>query len=214
MNNAPTKERHRTGSVVAFAWLMLLTVIFAADHVALMRDIESAKGNASQESLAATQNQVGALQARFEALTDSKPVARGDFEAAQRAIGTQLATLEHHLAGSARADVLTPLLERVQTLEQPLARVRRNASTPKLVQAASPSPPTTVLLDPSFSVIGSELRGGERFLSIAPIGAHAIGQLRVMRPGDAEGLWRLEAVDASSATFTVDGIARRIALPQ
>ena len=212
MNDAPSSPRGRTGLVVTFAWLIILTVLSAIDHAALTRDIETAKGHASREELAATQNQVGALQSRVEALTDSKPLASADFATAQNTVETRIAALEQTLAGSARTDALTPLADRIQTLEQQLARVRRSMAAPKSAQLAEP-PPKQVLQDPPFSVIGSEMRGGERFLSIAPIDAHAIGQIRLMRPGDAEGPWRLDAVNATSATFTVDGVTRRLSLP-
>lgn len=212
MNDALPEGRRRTGSVMAFTWLMILTVLFAVDHVTLMRDIESVEDHASREALAATQNQVGALQSRLETLTDSSPVARAHFDAAQQAVDARLGALEQTLTGTARADALTLLTERVQTLEQQLARVRRSTAAQKLAEIAQPALQKPLLQDPPFSVIGSELRAGERFLSIAPIDAHAIGQIRVMRPGDAEGPWRLDAVDANNATFTVDGVTRRISL--
>lgn len=213
MNTAPPERRRRTGSVMVFTWLMILTLLFAADHVALVRDIESAEDNVSREALAATQNQVGVLQSRVETLTDSNPLTRADFDAAQRLVDARLGTLEQNLTATARIDALQPLAERVQALEQQLARVKRTTAAPKTSQLTPPTPQKPLLQDPPFSVIGSELRGGERFLSIAPFEAHTIGQIRVMRPGDVEGSWRLDAVDASHATFTVDGLARRLSLP-
>ena len=213
MNDALSSGGGRTGLVMAFAWLIILTILFAIDHTALMRDIETAKGNANREELAATQNQVGALQSRVEALADSKPLSRADFATAQNTVDTRIAALEQSLAGSARTDALTLLVDRIQTLEQQLARVRRSMAAPKSAQLSESTPPKPLLQDPPFSVIGSEMRGGERFLSIAPIDAHTIGQIRVLRPGDAEGHWRLDVVNANTATFTVDGVTRHFSLP-
>ena len=58
-----------------------------------------------------------------------------------------------------------------------------------------------------------ELRGGERFLSIAAPGVAAVRELRLLREGDAIGAWQLQVIEAHAAVFRVDGQTQRIALP-
>lgn len=208
----PMKSR-RTSLVIAFTWLFLLTVGFAFDHVVLTQEITYADDYADRDALAATQNQLGGLQSRIEAFTDLKPVSTTDFSAAQRALNDRLIAVEHASLASVRTETLAPTLDRIQALEKQIARVKRNAAAPNVPAAVLSSPDKPVLQDPPFSVIGTELRGGERFLSIAPIDAQSIRQFRLIRPGESEGRWRLDAVDRSSALFSVDGVTRRLILP-
>ena len=86
---------------------------------------------------------------------------------------------------------------------------RSPAATPRrTAEAIKPKTP-----EPPFSVAGLELRGGERFLSIAAPGVAAVRELRLLREGDAIGAWQLQVIEAHAAVFRVDGQTQRIALP-
>jgi hypothetical protein len=202
----------RTARVIAFTWLLMLTVGLALEHVALREQGTAAREYAGQEALAATQNQVGALQTRFEALADLKPLASKDFEAAQIVLADRLGALQQASAANLHAEALDPITERIETLEKQVAKVRRTVLAPKAAEPMPSAQDKALLQDPPFSIIGTELRGGERFLSIAPINAQSVGQIRVLRPGESEAHWRLESLDATNAHFNVDGVARRLTL--
>ena len=201
----------RTHRVIAFAWLFLLTLALALDHVVLTHEMGDARTYADRDALAATQNQVGAVQSRLESLADQKPVSQADFEAAGAALKSRLESVERAASSNLRADALTPLLDRILVVEKQLSTLRRSTLAAKRVD-----PPATsekpVLQEPPFSVIGVELRGGERFLSVAPVDAQSSRPIRLMRPGDAEGQWRLDGIDATGAQFTVDGVVRRLSV--
>jgi hypothetical protein len=62
--------------------------------------------------------------------------------------------------------------------------------------------------EPPFNVVGVELRGGERFLSVAAPGVVG-ADVRLLREGDAVGAWHLLAIEAHAAVFRV--AARRSA---
>jgi hypothetical protein len=76
------------------------------------------------------------------------------------------------------------------------------------VEPAKPKLP-----EPPFSVVGVELRGGERFLSVASLKASSVLDVWLLRAGDAVGAWHLQAIEARAAVFRVDGQTQRIALP-
>ncbi|WP_051414903.1 hypothetical protein [Pseudomonas sp. QTF5] len=64
--------------------------------------------------------------------------------------------------------------------------------------------------EPSFQILGWELRGGERFLSIVPVGTQSLDQSRLMRIGESYAGWRLEGFDEQSAVFVADGVTHRL----
>jgi hypothetical protein len=67
---------------------------------------------------------------------------------------------------------------------------------------------------PPFRLVGLELRGGETFLAITAANAVSLAEASVLRIGDVEDGWRLEALDEKSATFRFDGQLHRLELPQ
>ena len=67
--------------------------------------------------------------------------------------------------------------------------------------------------EPPFRVLGVELRGGERFLSITSTAAASLAGARLLREGDADGGWHLQSIEARAAVFRVDGQVQRLAVP-
>ena len=65
-----------------------------------------------------------------------------------------------------------------------------------------------------FRVIGSELRAGQRTVSIAPAsGDLSASQILVVLPGESVGPWRLEDIDRNTAVFRAGEQTRRLAIP-
>ena len=81
---------------------------------------------------------------------------------------------------------------------------RRN----RVAEAAKPK-----VQEPPFSVVGLELRGGERFLSIAAAGASSLPDVRLLREGESVGPWQLQTIEAHAAVFREDGQTLRVAVP-
>ena len=94
-------------------------------------------------------------------------------------------------------------------LEARLKKGAPSAAAPhKTAKAAKPKVP-----EPPFNVVGLELRGGERFVSIASHGAVTLTDLRLLREGESIGAWQLQAIDAHAVVFRVDDQTVRVALP-
>jgi hypothetical protein len=92
----------------------------------------------------------------------------------------------------------------------PAARPRPVSPPPVSQVPVAPPPP-----QPEFRVLGVEMRGGERFLAIAPPSATTLDQIRLLRVGDSNGMWLLQSIDPSikTATFAVNGLIQRLSLP-
>ena len=103
-----------------------------------------------------------------------------------------------------RLDEIEARAARPQPPTPPAAPARRAPPA----EAARPR-----IVEPPFRLLGVELRGGERFLSVAPMAATSLGSVRLLREGDAEGGWHLQSIEARVAVFRVDGQVQRLAVP-
>jgi len=105
---------------------------------------------------------------------------------------------------------LQTLQARVNGIEARLDKTRQTAAAPvrRAPEVAKPVAPV-----PPFQVVGVELRGGERFLSVVSPDAASLAGVRLLREGDSDGGWRLQSIEARSVVFQVSGQTQRIALP-
>ncbi|HHJ1703429.1 TPA: hypothetical protein ACQGU1_002192, partial [Pseudomonas aeruginosa] len=78
-------------------------------------------------------------------------------------------------------------------------------------RAAAPAKPKAI--EPPFRVIGTELRADEQFLSILPAASDALTQVRLLRPGETEAGWHLEAIETNTAVFRYGADSRRLPIP-
>lgn len=67
---------------------------------------------------------------------------------------------------------------------------------------------------PPFTAIAIESRGGQKFLSVAPIGSTQLHQINLIRLGDTVPgtSWVLRSLNAQAAQFEVAGVLRTIPL--
>ncbi|MDR6610549.1 hypothetical protein [Pseudomonas synxantha] len=134
-------------------------------------------------------------------------VTQTEFYQLSETFNRRLDGLHKTIAATATNADLHPLQLKVQALEAKLEQpvVSPAPSKPKLKPRKALQP--AVL---PFQIIGRELRGGEYFLSIAPIDAQSIGQSQVLRIGETHNGWKLDRLDDKSAVFLVNGEARRL----
>ncbi|KAG0751722.1 hypothetical protein G6F24_014083 [Rhizopus arrhizus] len=118
--------------------------------------------------------------------------------------------LEEAEEARALAVDLQTLQARVNGIETRLEKARQVASAarPRIPVATKPKVP-----EPPFRVLGVELRGGERFLSITSTAAASLAGARRLRQGDAEGGWQLQSIEAQAGVFQVNGQTQRVAVP-
>ena len=202
--------RPRWLEIAAGVWLVLVSGIAIVDSVSLSRLIEQSRSSAQDAQVQALATRVSDLEHQAEAAKrQPKPVVQGDFDAARQALEERLAHVEQAQATDAHGDDIKALQARVAVLEARLKKGAPSAAAPhKTAKAAKPK-----VLEPPFNVVGLELRGGERFVSIASRGAAALTDLRLLREGESIGAWQLQAIDAHAVVFRVDDQTVRVALP-
>ena len=214
MTTAQTERSHRTTvlRVAAATWLLLISAVVVIDHVIL-----STRADRTEDAVPATQ--LSELEAQLAELAREieqqrqEPAALplGRYESERVALDQRLEALEQALNDRPTVD-LEPLQTRIDRLEVRLANVRSAptaASRPPVRAPARPRP-----IEPSFRVIGVELRAGERFLSILPTDAAALAQARLLRAGETETGWRLEVIEDGTAVFRLGDEVRRLTVPE
>ena len=202
--------RPRWLEIAAGVWLVLVSAIAIVDSVGLSRLIEQSRSSAQDAQMQALATRISDLEHQAEAAKrQPKPVVQGDFDAARQALEERLVHIEQAQATDAHGDDIKALQARVGVLEARLKKAASSAAAPrKTAVAAKPK-----VLEPPFNVVGLELRGGERFVSIASRGAAALTDLRLLREGESIGAWQLQAIDAHAVVFRVDDQTVRVALP-
>jgi hypothetical protein len=202
--------RPRWLKIAAGVWLVLVSAIAIVDSVGLSRLIEQSRSSAQDAQMQALTTRVSDLEHQAEAAKrQPKPVVQGDFDAARQALEERLVHVEQAQATDAHGDDIKALQARVGVLEARLKKRAPSATTSrKTAETAKPKVP-----EPPFNVVGLELRGGERFVSIASRSATALTDLRLLREGESIGTWQLQGIDAHAAVFRVDNQTVRVALP-
>lgn len=202
--------RTRWLKIAGGVWLVLVSAIAIVDSVGLSRLIEQSRSSAQDAQVQALATRVSDLEHQAEAAKrQPRPVVQGDFDAARQALEERLVHIEQTQATDAHGDDIKALQARVDVLEARLKKAASSAAAPrKTAVAAKPKVP-----EPPFHVVGLELRGGERFVSIALHGAVALTDLRLLREGESIGAWQLQAIDAHAVVFRVDDQTVRVALP-
>ena len=205
------ESRVRLLWLLAVVWLSLVSVLLLVNHVALSRLRKDAHASVQRTELMTLLDSLGALEQQLSAMKHQPaPVSQSSFTSARQSLDERLVRVEQLLANTAAASDFTRLQDRITAIEAGLAKARK---APSLAPPRAPVADQPPLLAPPFAVLGTELRGGQQFLSIAPVGTHALSQVRVLRPGEAEANWTLESLEGHAAQFRIDGRLQRIEVP-
>lgn len=212
-------ESHpRLFRVVTAAWLALVSALVLVDHVRFSRWIEAHPAGTQRAKVARLDSNFAQLEAAIAAMRgEPAPVSAANYVAAERAQNARLDRIEESLSGVVVPTDLVPLTQRVTRLEAAVWRLRHPRPLRPVAIAPNgsrrPLPPRAADVAPPFTVLGTELRGGEPFLTVVPFGAHGLSQVLVLRPGEAAGDWRLEALEGRTAVFDVAGRLMRLPIP-
>ena len=215
MMTMPYTERSRRTTllyVAAATWLLLISAAVVIDHVVLSTLAEEAEDRAPGMQVAVLEARLAELARELEQHRQGPaalPLVR--YESERLALDQRLAALEKALGDRPTTD-LQSLQTRIERLEVRLATVRSApmaASRPPVLAPAQPQP-----VEPAFRVIGVELRAGDRCLSILPTDAAALAQTRLLRAGETEAGWRLEAIKGDIAVFRHGDQVRRLTVPE
>ena len=214
MTTSQTERSHRTTvlRVAAASWLLFISAVVVIDHVILSTRADRTEDAVPSMQLSELEAQLAELARELEQQRQEPAALPLERYASERvALDQRLAALEQALADRPTID-LQSLQTRIDRLEVRLATVRSaptDASRPPVRAPARPRP-----VEPSFRVIGVELRAGERFLSILPADASALSQARLLRAGETEAGWRLEVIEDGTAVFRHGDEVRRLTVPE
>lgn len=170
--------------------------------------------------------QLQALRADANALQDAQQQLRHELRALRLTVDSgeqqaitldplleqwaqEIQALRDGLAVRASAAELTALGARLEQAERQLVALATKppspppspvAATPKkAIQHQPPAP------SPPFSLLGVESRGGVRFLLLAPTGSRSLADARLLHRGERIGVWQLQALETSTALFSLPG---------
>jgi len=204
-------RRRRRFVIAGCAWLLFVSVLAIINSVGLSRLTELSRSSAQEAHIQALTARVGDLEQQIGAVRrQPKTIAQADLDAVRQVLEERLAQTEQAQAADDHADEVQALQARVGAIE---ARLKRAAPAVAAAPRRAPEPAKPQVPVPPFNVIGLELRGGERFLSVATPGAASVLDISLLRVGDATGAWHLQAIEARAAVFQVDGQTVRIPLP-
>jgi hypothetical protein len=211
--NPSLRDRYgRPVAIVAAGWIAVLSAIVLVDHGHWRHLTTQAQTGASSGQLRALEARMGALESQLAAQKrQPTPISAEQFAEHSHALETRLTRLEQGASHGASQQEVDTLVTRVSALEAVRARPVQSGSPS--AQRKSSTAASTAPSEPPFRVLGLEMRGGESFLAIAPPRALSLAEMSVLRVGDVEDGWLLEALDSKAATFRFQGQPHRVELP-
>ena len=213
LQSSTYSNRGRLLKNAAIAWFLFISAAVVIDHVALSRLSDDVQSNTLESRLMLLDHRLSELAQQVEdSLNRPDPATPDDLAAIRQSLEARLAGMEQAVSTHAGIADFTQLESRLDQFEAHLQEARQ-APPPAAPPTRRPTPAKTTITEPPFQVLGIELRGGERFLSIAPTDPHSLAEARVIRPGEIVSGWLLEAVDGNAAIFRVDGQARQLTMP-
>ena len=187
-------------------WLTLTSVVLATHQASLSRLEGSVQEQADAVKLQLLEDRLIELE-RSNFDTSQKRVTQTQLNQTTDALSRRIEDMHTAIAGAAAMADLQTLKDQLQQLESKHQPTTPSPAPSKLkLKPRKASKPT----EPSFQIIGRELRGGERFLSINPLGGESLEQSRILRIGETYAGWRLQGFDEHTAVFVVDGELRRL----
>lgn len=210
MNAAPRAGSGPTLTrAAALTWLVLISAATVVNHVALSRLAEQAADVPHESRVMSLEERLSGLELQIQQQGQQPAaLAQAQYAADRQQLEQRLAAIEQSVSDRLPVEGLQPLEARIAQLEARQARARAAPATP----ARSPAPPASEPrpAEPPFTVTAMELRAGERFVSILPTGAATVGQARLLRAGESEAGWLLEAIDGRVAVFRNGSDVRRL----
>lgn len=207
--NSFCEDRGRWPKITVAVWLLLVSALTIINSVGLSRVIEQTRTSVQDAHVQVLAARVGELERQVEAVKrQPKPITQADLDSARQALDGRLSHIEQAQAADTHGEAVQALQVRVGAIE---ARLKK--TPPATVPHRTADAPKPKALELPFNVVGLELRGGERFLSIASPGAVSLHELRLLREGEAIGAWQLQTIEAHAAVFRAAGQTQRIALP-
>lgn len=203
--------RLRLSLLVACAWVTLVSAGVVVDYLlvsAVATRLAHVPHVADIDGLRQEQSTLGQRVAALAHPADV--VRREDLRAAQETTVARLNKLEQALDARAASTDLAALQTRLGQLDAEIAALHVK---PDRQPVRRPHPVTAPIPAPPFAVLGTELRGGEGFLAVAPSVDAPLDQTTLLRPGEVIAGWQLQTIDGTTATFRTNGQTVRLDIP-
>ncbi|CAB3647923.1 hypothetical protein [Achromobacter pestifer] len=215
----PPRSRATLVRAAAATWLLLISIAVIINHVALTRLSEQAEGSVQVSQMTALQSRMAELGQQIDHDREQPAaVTQAGYDADRQGLEQRLASIEQAVGDRLPADGLVPLEQRLDQLVARLdqlqsrqAKAKPDAPAPARARA-TPAPKAKAPEPPPFTVLGVEMRGGERFVSILPVDKAAFSEARLLHPGESEDGWLLESVEAGLAVFRQGTEVHRLAV--
>lgn len=210
IRDSATGQRTTLLRVAAATWLLLVSAVVLVDHMALSGLAEQTQAFAPTAQVSLLESRLDGLSHRIEQRHTQPALPQARYEQDTAALDQRLAAIELAQAQYAATDALHALETRVTRLEaRPVSRQPKlPAPRPSQPVAAQPKP-----AEPSFHLIGVELRAGEHFVSVMPADGTGLADVRLLRAGESEGGWRLDGIERDGAVFRRGDEIRRLPIP-
>lgn len=210
----PLRWRH----TLIFCCLVVLGGLLTIEHKRLSALATQIQDSAQSDALSSVHERLGHLEQQVEASAHRpSAITPSDLDTLRQPLEGRLSQLEQKQTASAAQELaLQALQERLNRLEtRPEQRQPLATSMPTSAPARQPTVKVTKprIIAPPFSLLGVELRGGERFLSVTSGSATSLSQVRLLRPGESENGWRLETLEGQTAVFRINGQTQRLSIP-
>lgn len=200
----------RLTRLIVVAWLALLSIALVMLALSLKRLDAQRRQDAPDAQIAELQSRTLELET-FRASVEVAPSAatESDLQQIRDQWQQQWDGLHLRLQDFSSTTELASVQSRLDTLAQQINTTKSAANKP-LPRTAKSQPAAAA---PTFQVLGVESRGGVRFLAIQPQSSSGLASVHLLRVGDTEGRWQLEALDSRTAQFRIDHQTRHLSLP-
>ncbi|CAK7008806.1 hypothetical protein [Saezia sanguinis] len=211
---------HYVFFAVSVVWLFTLTIahfIHKDQLTVLESGINDSQNTALIQSLQARQvDLIEQLESIIVNLSDEQAITASQLQELSRLVDQRFADIQSRLQNN-QPD-LSILHERLDKLDEQIIQLSKKQQTPPVEKAAPPKASRNNVKpqnpsSPSFLLIGSELRGGERLLCVVPKATPALSNARPIRVGETVDGWTLQEFDGRLATFENQGQIRKLVVP-
>ncbi|CAM8819930.1 hypothetical protein [Burkholderia pseudomallei] len=195
--------------VMATVGAAAIATLVILDHVRLVHLTRTSPNYASYDDVRALQRRLERVDTTLTRLQHAPAaVTQTTFDTTRKTFDARLSKLEERSAATASTDAVNALDARVHQLEtHPSAAAQAASKAAASTHRRAVAPVAQV---PPFVLLGEEQRGGQTFLVVAPSHWQAMDDVHLLQPGDSEGHWQLEALDADTATFRIDDRIQRL----
>jgi hypothetical protein len=206
---------------ITVVWLLALSFVLVTEHGRINILNQSNDDNQSASAIEALQLRQSDLAQQLnnlsDALIDQQTTTSSGLHELSRSIDERFKAVGELL--NRPNPELAAISERLNKLDEAVARLSKIPQHPETAQHhAAPKPaqntvkPPT-LMAPSFVLLGAEMRGGERLLSVVPKSSPILSNARLIRVGETIDGWILQAFGGREAVFQKRGQTKKLALP-